>query len=141
MSRTLLRFKREGGISLENPHWKRSSSRVDPTISWLFVKLWLEPWGSSGFTTGTSGTQSCCLRLSSLHASCEGPLQILLQLLLGPRSSSGVGVGTSVFLSSGDMDLGVPLEFQQGSQASSRVETCKSAFLASCKVVSGFLLS
>ena len=30
------------------------------------------------------------------------------------------------------MDLGVPLESREGSQASSRVETCVSAFLLSC---------
>ena len=47
---------------------------------------------------------------------------IIIQVL-GPRSSSGVEAGTSGFLSSADMDLGVPLEFQQGSQASSLVET------------------
>ena len=31
------------------------------------------------------------------------------------------------------MSLGVPMEFQQGSQASFLVETCKSAFLSSFK--------
>ena len=36
------------------------------------------------------------------------------------------------FLTSADMDLGVPMEFSQGSKALSRVETCKSAFLSSC---------
>ena len=36
------------------------------------------------------------------------------------------------FLTSADMDLGVPMEFSQGSKASSCVETCKSAFLSSC---------
>ena len=53
-------------------------------------------------------------------------------MLQGPRSSSGVEDRTSVFLSSADMELGVPLQFPQGSQASSRLETCKSAFLSSC---------
>ena len=51
----------------------------------------------------------------------KGPLGIPLQLLLGPRSSSGDETGTSGFLSSAEMDLGVPMEFQQVSQASSRV--------------------
>ena len=63
---------------------------------------------------------------SSLHVSCKGPLriplQIPLQLLPGQTFSSGVDAGTSGFLSSSDMDLGVPLEFPQGSQASSRVQ-------------------
>ena len=38
---------------------------------------------------------------------------------------------TSDFLFFADMDLRVPLEFSQGSQASSPVETCKSPFLTS----------
>ena len=33
------------------------------------------------------------------------------------------------------MDLGVPMEFQQGSQAWSHVETCKSAFFSSCNSI------
>ena len=44
-------------------------------------------------------------------------------------ASSQVEVGTSRFLSSSDMDLRVPMEFQQGTQASSRVETWNSTFL------------
>ena len=51
--------------------------------------------------------------------SCERPTGIPLQSLPGPRSSSGVEAGTSGFLSSADMDFGVPLEFQQWSQSSS----------------------
>ena len=68
----------------------------------------------------------------SLHASCDGPLRIPLQSLLGPRSSSGVEARTSGFLSSADMDLGFPMEFERGTQASSLVETCKSALPWSC---------
>ena len=49
-----------------------------------------------------------------------------------PKSSSGAKAATSGFLSSADMDLRVPMEFQQGSQASSNVETCKCAFLSNC---------
>ena len=60
---------------------------------------------------------------SSLHASCEGPLGIPFQALSRLRSSFGVEAGTSGFLSSADMDLGVPLEFPKGSQTSSPVET------------------
>ena len=70
---------------------------------------------------------------SSLHASCEGPLRIPLQPLLGSGSSSGVEAGISGLLSSADIDLGAPLEFPQGSQASSQVKTCKSIFLSSWK--------
>ena len=63
----------------------------------------------------------------------KGPLGIPLQLLLGPRSSSGDETGTSGFLSSANMELRVPLAFPQGSQVSSHVETCKSALLLSRK--------
>ena len=61
---------------------------------------------------------------SSLQASREGPLRIPLQSLLGPKSSSGAEAATSGFLSSADMDLLVPMEFPQSSQASTRLETC-----------------
>ena len=57
------------------------------------------------------------------------------------RSSSGVEARTSGFLSSAYMDLGVPMEFQQGRQASSCVETCKSASSRAVKSMSGFLLN
>ena len=44
-----------------------------------------------------------------------------------------VETGTSGLLSRSDMALGVPMGFQQGSQASSCVETWKSALLSRCK--------
>ena len=73
--------------------------------------------------------------------SCEGPVGIPLQSVLGPRSLSRSEAGTAGFLSSADMDLEVPMEFQQGRQDSSLVETCKSLSSRDGKVVSGFLLS
>ena len=48
-------------------------------------------------------------------------------------ASSQVEARTSGFLSSSDMDLGVPMEFQQGSQASSRAEAWNSASLSRFK--------
>ena len=91
-------------------------------------------WGHQGPARVASG-------MSNLHASCKGPLRIPLQSFLGPRSSSGVEGGTSGFLSSADMDLGVPLQFPHGNQVLSCVETCKSAFSRAGKAVSGFLSS
>ena len=82
---------------------------------------------------GTSGTRWLASGKSSLRASCEGPLGIPLQSLPGPRSSFGIEARTSGFLSSIAMDLGVPLEFPQGRQSLSRVETCKSILHSSCK--------
>ena len=51
----------------------------------------------------------------------RGPLGIPLPSMPGPKTLCGVGAGTSGFLSSADMDLGVLLESPQGSQSSSRV--------------------
>ena len=77
-------------------------------------------WGPQGPARVASGKSS--------------PIEIPLQLVPGPSSSSGVEAGMSGFLSSVDMDFGVPIEFQQGSQASSLMETCKFAFLSSWKI-------
>ena len=49
------------------------------------------------------------------------------------RATSRVEVGPSGFLSFSDVDLGVCLQFQTGSQVSSYVEAWNSAFLSSCK--------
>ena len=59
-------------------------------------------------------------------------LGIPLLLILGPKTLCGVGAGTFGFLCSADMDLGVLLEFAQGSQSSARLGTCMCAFLPSC---------
>ena len=50
----------------------------------------------------------------------RGPLGIPLPSMPEPKILCGVGAGTSGFLSSADMDLGVLLESPQGSQSSSR---------------------
>ena len=50
----------------------------------------------------------------------------------GHKSSFGAEAATTGFPSNAYMDLGVPLHLPQGSQASFRVETCKSTFLPSC---------
>ena len=76
----------------------------------------------------------------SLHTSCKEPLMIPIYSVLGPMSSSGAEALTSGFLSSADMDLGVPIDFQQGSQASSHLETCRSAFLLRCNSRVRFLV-
>ena len=49
----------------------------------------------------------------------RGPLGIPLPSMPGPKILCGVGTGTSGFLSSADMDLGVLLESPQGNQSSS----------------------
>ena len=61
-----------------------------------------------------------------------GPLGIPLPSMLGPKILCAVGAGTSGFLSSGDMDLGVFLESPQRRQSLSRVGACTCDFLPSC---------
>ena len=58
-----------------------------------------------------------------------GPLGIPFPSMLGPKTLSGFRARTGGFLSSADMDLGVFLEYPQGSQSSSRVGACTCAFL------------
>ena len=48
---------------------------------------------------GPQGPAHVASEKSSLHASCEGPLGIPLQSVLGSMSLSGVEAGTSVFFS------------------------------------------
>ena len=62
----------------------------------------------------------------------RGPLRIPLPSMPGPKTLCGVDAGTSGFLSSADMDLGVLVESPQWSQTSSRVGECTCAYLASC---------
>ena len=50
------------------------------------------------------------------------------------KTSSQDEAGHSGFLSSCDRDLGVPTEFQLGSQASSHCEAWKAALLWRCKL-------
>ena len=69
----------------------------------------------------------------------RGLLGFLSSQCQGPRSSSRVEVGTSGFLSSADLDLRVPIEFQQGSQASSLWRHASPLSSRAVKVVSGFL--
>ena len=54
----------------------------------------------------------------------RGPLGIPLPSMPGPKTLCGVRAGTSGFVCSADMDLGVFLECPQGSQSSSRVGAC-----------------
>ena len=82
--------------------------------------------------TGTSGTRSSCFRKVLSTCELRGASLDSSPVGTGSRSSPGVEARTSRFLSCTDRDLSVPMEFQQGTQASSCVETCKSAFLSSC---------
>ena len=133
VSRTLSRLKREGGISLESQSGKGPHLALrgeSPSFSRVSAaKLVSLSSYNRDFRDSLMGDSG----MSSLHSSCEGPIGIPLQSLLGLRSSSGVEMRISGFLSCADKDLGVPLGFPQGIQTSSRVETCMSALLSSWK--------
>ena len=128
-----MRLKREGGISHETPQWKRASSCVEGSNFWFFSSCCRKLGVSLELRRGPQGPALWASGKSSLHVICDGSVRIPLQLLPLTRSSSGVESRNSGFLSSADMNLGVSPTFPQGSQASSRVETCKSALLSSWK--------
>ena len=132
MSRNLSSLKKERGISLETLQRKRDSSRLEGRISWFFSSCGRKLGVPLELRWGPQGPARIALGQSSLHACYEETLGTSLQSVLDPRSSPGDEDRTSGFHSSADMDLSVPMEFQQGSQASSPVETCKSTFLLSC---------
>ena len=102
---TLSRLKREGGISLGTPQWKRASSRIEGRISWFCSSCGRKLGVPLELRRGPQGLARVASVKSSLYA-CEGIFGIPLQSLPGPRSSSGVEAGTSGFLSSTDRDLG-----------------------------------
>ena len=87
----------------------------------MFLKLRWVALGLSRVSTGTSGNLSCCLR-EVKSFKLRAALHIPNNLLQGNRASTLLEVGNSWYLSSFDMDIGVPVEFHQGSQASVHVE-------------------
>ena len=92
VSRTLNSLKREGGISLKMPQWKRASSHVERGISCFFLSCGRKLGVPLELQRGSRGPPRVAPGKSSLHASCEVPLGIPLQSLLGSPSSSGVEV-------------------------------------------------
>ena len=87
--------------------WKGESQGVSRVAAGSMgsLKLPREPEGASHVVSVKSGILS----------SCEGPLGIPLELVQAARASSLVEVGNSVFLSSFDRDLRVPMEIPLGS--------------------------
>ena len=91
------------------PQWKRASSHTEGRISWFFLSCGRKLGVPLELRRGPQGPARVASGKSSLHASCEGPLKIPLQSVPGLKSSSEAEAGTSGFLSSADMDLGVPI--------------------------------
>ena len=105
----------------------------------VFLELRLETWGSSRVTTGTSGTRLCCLRKVKTQCKLRRASQDSSIVTAGAEVLNWIEARTPRFLSSANMDLRVPLEFPQGSQASSRVEVYNLLSSRAGKAVSGFL--
>ena len=90
MSRTLSRLKGDGRISLEMPQRKRASSHIEGRISWFFLSCGRKREVPLELGRGPQGPAHVASGKSSLHASCEGPLRISLQSMLGHKTSCGV---------------------------------------------------
>ena len=145
-----LEIKREGGISLKMLQRKRASSSVEWRISWCFSSFFRKRGVLLKIRRGPHELACVATGKSSLHASCEGPLGILLQSVAGPRSSSGAEPRTSMFLSSVDKVSGFLWTFNRGVQSrlvwrhasrfSSRSVTVVSVFLRVDVGICGCLL-
>ena len=110
---------------------KRASSGVEGRISWFFSSCTRKLEVPLELRCGPQGPD-CVASVKPVSIRVVRGLSEFLSnrcwvlcphLELRPASS---------FLSSADKDLGVPMEFPQGSQASSRVETFKYTFHSSC---------
>ena len=92
--------------------------------------------GSLGFLSSCVSTwrnRLCLLREVRYPLALRGAARDSSPITGGMnRASSQVEPGTSGFLSISDIALGVSVELEQGSQASSCVEAWNSAFLSSC---------
>ena len=116
-------------ISLETPHWKWASSRLEGRTSWIFSSC----GRCSGLKTGTSGTRSGGLRKGQspceMLAGLSGFLSRRCRALRPCVESVPEPEDSSPVL---NMDPAVLLESPQGSQSSSRVGAGTCAFLPSC---------
>ena len=93
--------------------------------------------GSLGFLSscmGTWGTRSCFLREVRSAFKLRGAPRDSSRVTEGMyRASSRVEEGTSGILSISDIHLEVSVEFEQGRQDSSYLQTLNSACLLSCE--------
>ena len=90
---------------------------------------------------GPSGAALVASEKSDLFLSYEGHVGISLVSLTVNRDLSRVQLVDSVFHTSIDRDLELPIKLQLASQASSGDEAGNSAFFSSCQRVSGLLSS
>ena len=111
----------------------QASNRMERGISRCFSSCSRKCVHSFELPRGPQGTSHCAYWKPGILSNCEGPLRIPLGLVQWRRASSPVEVGTSGFLSCSDVDLGVCLPFQTGSQVLNCVKAWNSALLSSCK--------
>ena len=120
MSRTLSRLKKQGPISLETPQSKGALSRMEgespgfSRVSAGNLRFLLSYNGDMRDLLVLPQESQASMRVERAKRSYS-TLEIPLQSVQGTRSSSPVKAGSSVFASSADMELRVPMEFQQGS--------------------------
>ena len=134
-------FKRERGISLETLHWERASSRIEGRILWFSSRIGWKFGVPIKLRRGPQGPAHITSWKSGLILSCDAHLRIPHKSLQGRYSSDRLVSRNSMFLSSGDRDLGIAFKVHLGSQASSRVEAKHYALLSSCNQYSWSPLS
>ena len=113
-------LKGECSISLVMLQWKRALSRIEGRMSWFISSC----SRNLGFLLSYEKDLRDPLLLpqeSQVSIRVERASRDSSPSVQGPRSSSGAESTTSGFHSSADLDLGVSMEFPQGSQASSHV--------------------
>ena len=118
-------------ISLETPHWKWASSRLDGRTFWIFSSC----GRCSRLTTGTSGTRSGGLRKGQSPCELLGGLSGFLS-----RRCRGLSPGVESEPEPEDSSpvltwiLGYFWSLPRGGQSSSRVGACTCACLSSCSI-------
>ena len=122
MSSTLSRFQRERWISLVTLLWKRASSRLEGRISWFFLSCGGKLGVPLKLRQGPLRPARVASEKLGLFLSCDGHIRIPLESLPANRTMSQIQSGNSVFLFSGNRDLGLFIKVQLGSQALSCVE-------------------
>ena len=116
MSRTLSKLTSDGWISLVTLQLKRASSPIEGRISCVFLELGQETSGSSRVMTGTSRDTLVLPQESQVSMRVARGLSGFLSSrcrVLDPHLELRP---ESLFLSSPDLDIGVPMDFLHGSQ-------------------------
>ena len=106
MSRTLLRLKRERGISLEMPQRKGVSSRDEGRISLFFSSCGRKLEVPLEIRQGALDLLMLPQESAESMRVVRGLSGFVSSQMSVPRSSSGAKAENSAFLSSADMDLG-----------------------------------